>query len=407
MLRSGSICVSFLYNYLLGEASISNSENEKGGDILVKKATKLKCLSDTFQSYGGVLAKLSQIICLGENDQNNSVFSDCKPFSTEKTTKYIKNLFETDKIFFDGVKSINYEVYKSGSVGQVHKAIYKDNKNIIIKVQYVGLKEQVKTDLHILDTIIKYLYSFANLNNAIEDIKNKLEEELDYNIEYHNQHVMYDNWKKSDNIKIAELIPSISNEKILSMYFIEGENLNEFILNSTQEQKNKIGMMIVDFVFTNIYKYNILYSDIHYGNFIVQNKEILYVMDFGCIHDIDDILLDNLVKLYKALLNEDKDTFYIIVENMEIIDDTITLESKEYIYEYFKIQYEPWLKDNFEFTSDWVKKTDYKNTDLMKSWNIPTNLVYFNKLPYGMYHILGKMNLKGDFLTYFKNLLNI
>jgi predicted unusual protein kinase regulating ubiquinone biosynthesis (AarF/ABC1/UbiB family) len=407
MLRSGSICVNFLYNYLLGEASITSSENEKGGDILVKKATKLKCLSDTFQSYGGVLAKLSQIICLGENDQNNSVFSDCKPFSTEKTSKYIKNLFETDKIFFKDVKSIEYEVYKSGSVGQVHKAIYQDDKKIVIKVQYVGLKEQVKTDLYILDTIITYLYSFANLNNAIEDIKNKLEEELDYNIEYHNQHIMYDNWKDCENVKIAELIPSISNEKILSMYFIEGENLNEFILNSTQEQKNKIGMTIVDFVFTNIYKYNILYSDIHYGNFIVQNKELLYVMDFGCIHDIDDILLDNLVRLYKALLNNDKDTFYNIVKNMEIIDDNITPESKEYIYEYFKIQYEPWLNDEFEFTSDWVKKTDYKNTDLMRSWNIPSNLVYFNKLPYGMYHILGKMNLKGDFLTYFKKLLNI
>lgn len=407
MLRSGSICLNFLCNYLLGEASIISSKNEKGGDILVKKATKLKCLSDTFQSYGGVLAKLSQIICLGENDQNNSVFSDCKPFSTEKTSTYIKNLFETDKIFFKDVKSIEYEVYKSGSIGQVHKAVYLDNEKIIIKVQYVGLKEQVKTDLYILDTIITYLYSFANLNNAIEDIKNKLEEELDYTIEYYNQQIMYDNWKEYKNIKIAKLIPSISNEKILSMYFIEGENLNEFILNSTQEEKNKIGMIIVNFVFTNIYKYNILYSDIHYGNFIIQNKEVLYVMDFGCIHYIDDILLDNLVKIYKALLNDNKNTFYIIVENMEIIDNTITTESKEYIYEYFKIQYEPWLKDDFEFTSEWVKKTDYKNTDLMKSWNIPSNLVYFNKLPYGMYHILGKMNLKGNFLTYFKKLLNI
>ena len=92
---------------------------------------------------------------------------------------------------------------------------------------------------------------------------------------------------------------------------------------------------------------------------------------------------------------------------MGIIDDNITADSKEYTYEYFKIQYEPWLKDGFEFTSDWVKKTDYKNTDLMKSWNIPSNLFYFNKLPYGMYHILGKMNLKGDFLSYFKKLLNI
>ena len=232
--------MSFLYNYLVSEATIN--KEEKGGDILCKKATKLKCLVDTFQSYGGVLAKLSQIICLGENDQNNAVFSDCKPFSTEKTCKYIKNLFENDNEFFKDIKSIDYNVYKSGSVGQVHKAIYKDEEEIIIKVQYVGLKEQVKTDLFILDTIITCLYSFVNLNNAISDIKNKIEEELDYNIEYHNQKIMYNNWFLHNNIKIAQLIPDISNEKLLSMYFIKGENLNNFIQNSTQEERNNIGI---------------------------------------------------------------------------------------------------------------------------------------------------------------------
>ena len=255
MLRSGSICVNFLYNYLISEATTVN-KNEDGGDILIKKATKLKCLSDTFQSYGGVLAKLSQIICLGENDKDNSVFSDCKPFSTEKTTKYIKQLVENETEYFKDVNNINYNVYKSGSIGQVHKATYKNNRDIIIKVQYVGLKEQVKTDLFILDTLITYLYSFANLTNAISDIKYKIEEELDYTIEYHNQQLMYDNWTDHEYIKIAELIPSISNEKILSMYFIEGENLNDFIQNSTQEERNNIGMLIVEFVFTNIYKYS-------------------------------------------------------------------------------------------------------------------------------------------------------
>ena len=406
MLRSGSICMNFLYNYLVSEATI-NSNNEKGGDILIKKATKLKCLSETFQSYGGVLAKLSQIICLGENDKDNSVFSDCKPFSAEKTCKHIKKLFEKDTDFFKDVKNIDFNVYKSGSVGQVHKAVYKDDKEIIIKVQYVGLKEQVKTDLFILDTIITYLYSFANLTNAISDIKCKIEEELDYTIEYHNQKIIYDTWIEHNSIKIAELIPDISNEKLLSMYFIQGENLNDFIQNSTQEERNNIGMLMVEFVFTNIYKHNILYSDIHYGNFLIQNKKTLYVMDFGCIHDIDDILLDNLTNLYKAILNDNKDMFYTIVEKMEIIDENIPAESKEYMYEYFKGQYHPWLCDDFEFNSEWVKNNDYKNTDLMKYWNLPSNLVYFNKLPYGMYHILGKMNLKGNFLTFYKKLLNI
>ena len=229
----------------------------------------------------------------------------------------------------------------------------------------------------------------------------------DFKINRIHQKNMYNNWILHNNIKISELIPSISNENLLSMYFINGENLNDFIENSSQEERNNIGMFIVEFVFTNIYKYNILYSDIHYGNFLIQDKKILYIMDFGCIHDIDDVLIDNFINIYKALLYDNKEKFFNVVEKMEIINKDISPDSKEYLYEYFKRQYEPWLSDNFEFTSEWVKITDYKNIDLMKSWNLPSNLLYFNKLPYGMYHILGKMNLKGNFLTFYKKLLNI
>ena len=86
MIRSGSICMSFLYNYLMTNNEI---EETNGGNKLIKKATKLKCLSDTFQSYGGVLAKLSQIVCF--ENENSNVFSECKPYSQDKTIKFLKN----------------------------------------------------------------------------------------------------------------------------------------------------------------------------------------------------------------------------------------------------------------------------------------------------------------------------
>ena len=181
MLRSGSICISFLYKYLTSDNEINKEDDVDGNKNLVKKSNKLKCLADTFQSYGGVLAKLSQFLCY--ENQDSSVFSDCKPFSRDDTIKYFKEHYKNYPEFFKDVKYIDFEPYKSGSVGQVHKAIYKDDTDIIIKVQYVGLKEQIDSDLFILDKLISYMYSFANLSNAMIDIKTKLNEELDYTLE--------------------------------------------------------------------------------------------------------------------------------------------------------------------------------------------------------------------------------
>lgn len=391
MLRSSSICASFMYNYL-----VSDSEcKDKNGNPLDKKCQKLRCLSDTLQSYGGVLSKLSQMLSL--NDQDSTVFSDCKPFSKEKTIEYFKDFIQKSNY---NLEFVDYNVYKSGSVGQVHKAVYKDT-NIVFKVQYVGLAEQTEHDLNMLDQITSYLYYFADMKHAMVDIKTKMYEELDYNQELKNQQMMAKLHKNSNFIEIPEVIPELSTKTIIAMKLVDGTGIVEFINNSTQNQRNKLGMCIVKFIFENIYKNGILYSDVHYGNLLVKNDSTLCMLDFGCLHEINETLLNHLRKLHISIKNNNKDEFYKIVEDMGIIDQTISPESKIYIYEYFCLQYEPWITEEFEFTEEWLDNASDKNAVLMKEWTLPQNMVYFNKLPYGSYHILTKLGLKGKFLEVF------
>jgi predicted unusual protein kinase regulating ubiquinone biosynthesis (AarF/ABC1/UbiB family) len=391
MLRSSSICTSFLYNYL-----ISDSEcNDENGKPLDKKCQKLRCLSDTLESYGGVLSKLSQMLSL--NDQNSTVFSDCKPFSKEKTIKYFKKYVNDINIQLDFV---DYNVYKSGSVGQVHKAIYKE-RNIVFKVQYDGLAEQTRTDLNMLDKITSYLYYFADMKNAMVDIKTKMYEELDYKMEAKNQKLMAKLYKDCDFVEIPKIISKFCTGTVLGMNFVEGKCLRDFIENSTQEERDKFGMCAVKFVFENIYKHGLLYSDVHYGNFLVKKDSTLCVLDFGCLHQINPQLLTHLRDLHRSIRSGDKEKFYTIVEEMGIIKKDISSLSKDYIYDYFCIQYTPWTSEEFEFTEEWLDMATDKETELMKEWTLPQDMVYFNKIPYGMMHVLTKLKLKGRFQEVF------
>lgn len=394
MLRSSSICASFLYNYLMSDSEYK----DENGQPLDKKCQKLRCLSDTLESYGGVLSKLSQMLSL--NDQNSTVFSDCKPFSKDKTIKYFKNFVKNCSINLDYV---DFDVYKSGSVGQVHKAKYK-NRNIVFKVQYVGLAKQTRTDLNMLDRIASYLYYFADMKHAMVDIKTKMYEELDYKMEASNQKKMYELYKNSDFVEIPKIIPKLCTDTVIAMNFVKGRCLRKFIEDSTQEQRNKFGMCAVKFVFENIYKNGILYSDVHYGNFLVKDDFTLCVLDFGCLHYINEELLENLRNLHISIRHKDKERFYQIVEDMGIIKTNISPESKKYIYDYFCIQYTPWTSEEFEFTDEWLNIATEKNTELMKEWTLPQDMVYFNKIPYGAYHIFTKLKLKGRFLELFENI---
>jgi predicted unusual protein kinase regulating ubiquinone biosynthesis (AarF/ABC1/UbiB family) len=389
MIRSSSICLSFLYNYLTTDGKDSSDTHDK-------KIKTMRSLTKTLEGYGGVLSKLSQILSL--NNESSTVFSDCKPFSKEQTTVFFK------KNCPKSIVNVDYNVFKSGSVGQVYRAIYKE-KPVIFKVQYVGLQEQTIKDLEMLDMIGSYLYSFCDIKNAMVDINKKMQEELDYKLEASNQRMMYKLWKNSDIVEIPKIIKKLSGDKIICMRFIKGQSLSDFIQNSTQDEKNIFGMCVVRFVFESMYKYGILYSDIHYGNLIVKDNGTLCVLDFGCLNKIEKNMLDNFKRLYKSILEKNREYFYTIVEDMGIINKNISKESKDYIYEYFVIQYTPWISDEFEFTNEWLEISTNKKTELMNEWTLPKDLVYFNKIPYGGYHIFTKLKLKGRFKKIFEELM--
>ena len=97
MLRTGSVCMSFLYNSLTYE-----SKEDESSTLLNKRCRKLRCLSDTLQNYGGVLSKISQMLSL--DDHSSAVFSECSPFQREKTIDYFKEHMKNN----DHVDSVDF-----------------------------------------------------------------------------------------------------------------------------------------------------------------------------------------------------------------------------------------------------------------------------------------------------------
>jgi predicted unusual protein kinase regulating ubiquinone biosynthesis (AarF/ABC1/UbiB family) len=403
MIRSGSICVSFIYNYIVNE--IKHKKVESGKDIN-EQLEKLLPLSEKFKAHGGVFAKLLQLLCVASNDKDNDIFSDSKPYSYEKTIEYFKNKVITEHELYKNV-DINFTPCKGGSIGQVYRAVYNE-KDIILKVQYTGLKEQVESDLFLINIIFSKIYSFVNISSSIEDIRQKLTEELDYKNEFQNHTMFYELWKDHKFIKIPKLIPEFSNESIISMEYIEGEPLNIFINNSSQQERNHIGILIIEFIFVNLYHHNLFYSDLHFGNFIVKDKRELYVMDFGCIHKIDPKTTDTLRNIYISFLNKNKSLFFDSIINLGIICENTTDEILDNAYNFFKLQYEPWLLKDFVFTDEWMKIVNIRDPQTMKNWKIPPKITYLNKIPFNGYSLLHKLDINNiNLIDLYKSILKV
>lgn len=400
MLRTGRIGLSFMYNLLTGEKS-ENKNIEH--DNLLTNIHRLQALRKTLEQYGGLLSKVSQM--LAYEDSNSSVFADCKPFSREKTKLYLKKYIKENNLDYE----IDTEIHKSGSIGQVHIGYLKNGEKLAVKVQYEGLYDQTESDIEALSFLARFLYVFTDVREPVEDIGKKVYEELDYSQEVKNHLLIKSIWednKDNKNIYIPKIYQELCTDKILVTEFIDGTNLTTFISNSTQEERNSLGYNIVFFIFTNLFKHNIFYSDTHYGNVIVQ-KNKLCMIDFGCINYIEKEMMECFRSLYISLKNKDKDGTLKALSDLSIINETTSSFSKDYAYEYFLLQFTPWIvEEEFEFTSEWFKKFDHKNIKLISEWKLPKNMVYFNKIPYGLFHILTSLQASGSFYKIFNDIFD-
>jgi lysozyme family protein len=75
------------------------------------------------------------------------------------------------------------------------------------------------------------------------------------------------------------------------------------------------------------------------------------------------------------------------------------------MWEYFSLQLQPQLNNNFTFTEDWLDKVTNKDMLLMKEWNLPANCAYLNKLNYGFPHVLTKLKTSGDTMKVFCDII--
>lgn len=388
--------------YLINSAKEQLTFNNNSKDTITSNAQRLRNMTDLLEKEGGIFSKLAQM--LSYNQTGSDIFSDCKPYSRGETIQYLKDYHENNIVLYS-VNDIE-DVYKSGSVGQVHIGDDYHGNKLAIKTQYVGLEDKTKNDLYYLNKLRTFMFAFVDSSKAFDTIEKQLLDELEYSIEIDNHDKIYNLWKNS-SIYIPKIYREHSTDKIIVTEFIEDAmDFKTFNNTSTQAQKNKIGMDIIKFIFTTLFKYNLLYSDCHYGNILVKNEK-LCVLDFGSVQEFEDDLLEQLKHLYKFLKTDSKQQFINMLYNMGILTPgEVSKDSEDYAFDYFKLQFEPWLtKGKFTFSAEWLSKCTKKDEILMKQWKLPYNMVYLNKIPYGLYHVLSALNTTGEFRKVFEDIL--
>jgi predicted unusual protein kinase regulating ubiquinone biosynthesis (AarF/ABC1/UbiB family) len=200
-------------------------------------------------------------------------FKDMKKVIEGEYGERIEDVFET----FDPVP------IAAASIGQVYKARLHDGRDVAVKVQYPGVAQAVRADMQNLGIILRLMKRVApglDPKAMGDEIRSRIDEELDYELEAQNQRTLARIYRGHPFIVVPEVMTSLSHEKVIVMEFVSGRGFEE-IKQLPQAERDRLGEIVFRFYFGCMYRHLQFSGDPHPGNSLLLNDGRMAFLDFG------------------------------------------------------------------------------------------------------------------------------
>jgi predicted unusual protein kinase regulating ubiquinone biosynthesis (AarF/ABC1/UbiB family) len=172
----------------------------------------------------------------------------------------------------------------SASIGQVHKAIWKDGREVAVKIQYPGADEALRADLKTMQRmvgVVKQLSPGADVQGIVDELISRTEMELDYRLEADNQRVFAKGYQDHPHFLVPHIVASAP--KVVIQEWIDGVPMAEIIRNGTVEQRDLMGTRLAELTFDAPRRLGMMHGDAHPGNFMLLADGRMGVIDFGAV----------------------------------------------------------------------------------------------------------------------------
>ncbi len=297
----------------------------------------------------------------------------------------------------------------AASMGQVHEASLQ-GKKLAVKIQYPGVADSISSDLKIVRPFAIRLFNIneKDLDHYMEEVESKLLEETDYALELQRSVEISRQCAHIENLFFPAYYPEMSCDKIITMDWIEGEHLREFLLrNPSQEVRNKIGQALWDFYDHQVHTLRQVHADPHPGNFLMQDDGQLGIIDFGCVKVIPDDFYEKYFRLIrKDILGNDEALDSVFYE-LGFFNRQDTVQQKKVFraifIEMIELLGRPFHHEAFDFSDDAYFRqifslseriSNQKEVRESKAARGPRDALYINRTYFGLYNLLNALQAK-------------
>ncbi|MEU7382537.1 MULTISPECIES: AarF/ABC1/UbiB kinase family protein [unclassified Streptomyces] len=282
----------------------------------------------------------------------------------------------------------------AASIGQVHRAVWHDGREVAVKVQYPGAGEALVSDLTQLSRFARLLGPLVpgvDIKPLIAELKDRVSEELDYGLEAQAQQAHADEFADDPDVVVPAVVHQ--RDQVLVTEWMDGVPLSEVIADGTQAQRDRAGQLLARFLFSGPARTGLLHADPHPGNFRLlpggpdgEDDWRLGVLDFGTVDRLPGGLPPIIGAALRMALGGEADAVYEMLSTEGFVKESIELDP-EAVLDYLLPIIEPAQAEEFTFTRGWMRSQAARIADprspayqLGKQLNLPPSYLLIHRV---------------------------
>jgi hypothetical protein len=211
----------------------------------------------------------------------------------------------------------------AASIGQVYRARTHEGRDVAVKVQYPGVAEAVDTDLRNMNMLFPFVKRLApglDVKALGSELRDRIGEELDYEIEAQNQRRVARVFRGHPHARVPEVDTALSTRRVLVTEFVEGEGFAA-VKQRPEAERDRFGEIVYRFFWGLLGNERLVAGDPHPGNYLLCPDGRVCFLDFGLMRQIPQAYLDEERHLAQSVIAGDAAAVHDVMARLGYLPD--------------------------------------------------------------------------------------
>src|ERR671935_945758 len=267
-------------------------------------------LGPTFVKFGQLLSMRPDVLPPDIIAELRGLQDDVRPFPFEQVEQVIEADLglSLERLFLD----FETTPIAAASIGQVHRAVLPNGREVAIKVQRPGAPRQIEADLALLYQAARIAkervraFDFIDAHQLVDEFARSIRQELDYRLEARNATTFHRNFAGHPHVRVPRVYWSYTRARVLTLELLEGIQLADLPQDAwTMEERRRLAYLMAETWMTMIFRHGFFHGDPHPANiFILDEGSLIGLVDFGQVGKLSADDMSKLTRLFIEAADE-------------------------------------------------------------------------------------------------------